>query len=335
MKSSRVMQLTAAILAIALWLGAPLLAQQHPHESAQDPTIKLSTDLVSLSVMVTDQKGQAISGLKQEDFKVYENGVEQTLGFFSTDKMPVCWGLVLDRSGSMAEMLGDVYRAAVHVVDEGTEEDETFIVTFDQKAELVTDFVSDKHRLQNSILGLRAGGETALWDAINFALDHLKHAKHRKKVLVVITDGEDNSSRLKFRELIERAEEENVLIYTVGMFESGMYRPTLLDDSWRKVLGDPPQEQLAKLAEVTGAKAHFPTNVKQCQEAMRAIASEVSHQYSLGYYPNDTKNDGKWRQLKVVAGQSGGKTKYVARTRAGYYAPKGEGSETNAARDRQ
>jgi len=109
-------------------------------------------------------------------------------------------------------------------------------------------------------------------------------------VLVVITDGDDNYSRIKFRELIERAEEANVLIYPVGMFESsGMFRLGMDNKG--------PRAELEKLAEVTGAKAHFPTNVEQCRETMRAIAGEVSHQYSVGYYPNNTKNDGKWRKV--------------------------------------
>ncbi|MGE0127698.1 MAG: VWA domain-containing protein [Blastocatellales bacterium] len=320
MKSSRIIQMAALLLALTFLLRSPSLAQEHKHKPAQDAaSLKLSTELVSLSVTVTDRKGQAIPGLKREDFKVYESGVEQKLDFFSAEEMPVCWGIVLDRSGSMMEMIGDVYRAAVHVVDEGTEEDEAFVVTFSQRVELVSDFMADKHKLENSILGLRAGGETALWDAINFALDHLKKAKHRKKVLVVITDGDDNSSRIKFRELIERAEEENVLIYPVGMFESsGMFS--------LRMVGRGPRDDLEKLAEVTGARAHFPTNVEQCREAMRAIAGEVSHhhQYSVGYYPSNTKNDGKWRKIQTVVGQDDSKTKYVARTRAGYYAQKAE-----------
>ncbi len=318
MKSPRVIRIAATLLALTFLLRSPSPAQEHKHSPPQDAaSLKLSTDLVSLSVTVTDQKGQPITGLRREDFKVYEDGVEQPLSFFSSEEAPVCWGVVLDRSGSMMEMIRDVYRAAVHVVDEGTEEDETFIVTFNKKVELATDFISDKHRLQNSILGLRADGGTALWDAIDFALDHLKTAKHRKKVLVVITDGEDNSSRIKFRELIERAEEENVLIYPVGMFESiGMFR--------LESRGGVPRDELEKLAEVTGARAHFPTNVEECRETMRAIASEVSRQYSLGYYPNNPKKDGKWRKIQVVAGQSAGKAKLTARARAGYYAPKGD-----------
>ncbi len=342
-----------AMLAVTFLLSPLSLAQQHrlepqqrkPETLQESQAIKLSTGLVSLSVTVTDGRGRTVIGLTREDFKIYENGILQQIDFFSAEEPPVCWGIVLDRSGSMREMIRDVYRAAVHVVDEGTNEDQAFIVTFNHKVELSSDFVSDKPTLQNSILGLRAEGRTALWDAVGFALDHLKRAKHRKKALVVVTDGEDNSSRLSFRELMKRAEEADVLIYTVGMFESrGMFgsnapsgseergqnagRFELRDQFGRGFGGDYPREELTRLAEVTGASAHFPTDVEECRETMQEIASEVSHQYSLGYYPSDAAPDGKWRKLKVVVGESESKSKrkskYVARTRTGYYAPKGE-----------
>jgi Ca-activated chloride channel family protein len=218
----------------------------------------------------------------------------------------------------MTTMMEDVYRAAIHVMDEGTEQDEMFIVTFNDQPEIVSDFTSDRHKWENSLLGLRAGGGTALYDAVAFALDHIRHAKHQKKVLVVITDGEDNKSRLSFRRLIEGVEERNVLIYTVGMFES-------MGRSWRGMGGGNARGELEKLAEVTGAGAHFPTNVEQCRETMREIAREVSQQYSVGYYPTNSTRDGKWRKIKVVATRQGEKdANFVARTRTGYYPRKGE-----------
>ncbi len=298
------------------FLVALLLAWASGVAAAQevDPEEKVvvETDLVLLRVTVTDQQGRAATGLKQSDFKAFEDGVEQPVSFFSAGESPVSWGLVLDRSGSMAEMMREVYKAALHVIEDGTEHDEMFIVTFNGKPVVESEFTSDRHRLENSTLGLRAEGETALYDAIAFALDKIRGGRHRKKALVVVTDGEDNASRMKFRRLIERAEEEDVLVYTVGMFESsGLMR--LMGG------GGDSRGELEKLAAVTGASAHFPGDVDECREVMREIAREVSRQYSLGYYPANKARDGKWRSVRVMAGP-GGRARYVARTRTGYYA---------------
>ncbi len=159
-----------------LWLVLFMVAIATGAQAQQDPpldTIKIDTNLVVLRVTVNDQQGRAAISLKQEAFKIYEDGVEQQIDFFSAEESPVSWGLVLDRSGSMMEMMSEVYDAALHVLDEGTSRDETFIITFNKKPDMVIDFTSDRHRLENSILGLRADGETALYDAVNFALDNL------------------------------------------------------------------------------------------------------------------------------------------------------------------
>ncbi|HLF83877.1 MAG TPA: VWA domain-containing protein [Blastocatellia bacterium] len=325
MKSQEVSRRAVAMLAISLLLG-PLSVARHGHPSPQEAPIKLTTDLVSLNVMVTDQTGRALLGLKKEDFKVYEDRVEQQVSFFSPDEAPVSWGLILDRSGSMMGMMRDVYRAAAHVVDEGTEQDEMFVATFNKQVELVTDFLSDKHKLENSLLGLRAEGETALWDAVTFGLDRIKRGKNRKKVLVVVTDGQDNASKVKFRDLIERAEEADVLIYPVGMSESGGISSRDLVKLGIGIRETDPQLELEKLAQATGTKAHFPTDVEQCKAAMKEIAREVSQQYSVGYYPANTARDGKWRKIQVKVGEAGKKA-FVARARAGYYAPKGDDSK--------
>lgn len=305
-------------LPLAILLALMVIVRAHAQENTPLETKRIDTNLVVLRIAVNDQQGLAIQNLKQEAFKVYEDGVQQDVSFFSSEESPVSWGLVLDRSGSMMGMMSDVYGAALHVIDEGTSRDETFIVTFNKRFELFSDFTSDRHRLENSVLGLRADGETALFDAVDFALDRLKHANYRKKVLVVITDGEDNASRLKFRELIERAEEEEPVIYSVGMFGSMGGLSSLMGGD-----GDASSE-LKKLAEVTGASAHFPSDVDQCRDVMKQIAREVSQQYSLGYYPLNKERDGKWRNIKVVVGQSSGSGKLVARTRSGYYARRAE-----------
>lgn len=321
--------LSLLLLVWTMSAAGTLAAAQEPTSSAtpthkgvqpQDAveTLKIETNLVPLNVTVSDRAGRAVIALKKEDFTVYENGVEQPVSYFNSEEAPASWGLVLDRSGSMMGMIGDVYRAALHIIDEGTEQDEMFIVTFNNRSELIEDFTSDRHKLENSILGLQAEGGTALYDAVYFALDHIRRGKHKKRVLMVLTDGEDNGSNLKFRKLVERAEEEGVLIYTVGMFEDmevklfGMRMGMGRRDA---------RVEMEKLAEVTGARPHFPTDIEGCRNAMREIAREVSRQYSLGYYPSNRARDGKWRNIRVVA-QGDGKTTYVARTRTGYYAPK-------------
>ena len=302
-------------LPLAILLALMLIVTAQAQENTPLETIRIDTNLVVLRIAVNDKQGRAIQNLKRGAFKVYEDGVEQEVSFFSSEESPVSWGLVLDRSGSMMGMMNDVYEAALHVIDEGTSRDETFIVTFNRQPELISDFISDRHQLENSVLGLRADGETALFDAVDFALDSWKHAKFRKRVLVVVADGEDNASRLKFRELIERAEEEEAVIYTVGMFASmGELLPSMGSNRDARA-------ELKKLAEVTGASAHFPSNVDQCRDVMKEIAREVSQQYSLGYYPLNKTRDGKWRRIQVKVSENDDH-EYVARTRSGYYARK-------------
>ncbi|MEW6211361.1 MAG: VWA domain-containing protein [Acidobacteriota bacterium] len=295
---------TVAIISAVILSAFGSVVGQHEHQRQEDTAIRLRTELVSLHVLVTDQSGRALLGFRKEDFRVYEDKVEQRISFFSADESPVSWGLILDRSGSMMGMMRDVYRAALHVIDEGTDQDEMFVVTFNDRVEIVSDFASDRHRMENSLLGLRADGQTALWDAVAFGLDHIKRGKNRKKVIVVVTDGEDNASHASFRSLVERVEEGDVLIYSVGMFESGM-----------RTGGDAARLELEKLAQATGARAHFPSDIEQCREAMKEIAREVSQQYVIGYYPTNTAQDGKWRKIQIRVGS------HTARTRAGYYAP--------------
>jgi len=188
-----------------------------------------------------------------------------------------------------------------------------FIMTFNNKAEIISKFTSDRRQLANSIVGLRAEGNTALYDAVDAALDYIKQGKHRKKVLVVVTDGGDNRSRVRFSHLIDRVKESDVLIYTVGMYGSVTSNPTEVRSTSQA------RQELQQLAEVTGAYAHFPIDPEKCREVMDKIAQEVSEHYTIGYYPANQMRDGRWRKLKVaVAAQPN--TKYVVHARSGYYA---------------
>lgn len=182
-------------------------------------TLRLSVDLVSLNVVVTDAKGQPIPGLNKENFRVYENRVEQPISFLSQEEAPISWGLVLDRSRSMSSVIREVHQAALHVIEEGLAQDEMFVLTFNDEKQMVQDFTSDRNRLANALFDLTSSGKTALFDAVAFALDRLQEGRHPKRALIVMTDGEDNSSELGLKELIEVAQERDVLIYVIGMSE--------------------------------------------------------------------------------------------------------------------
>jgi VWFA-related protein len=198
------MRITTRLLNGALLLLWVLTVAAAAQEVSPDEKVTVETDLVLLRVTVSDRQGRAVLGLKQSDFRAFEDGVEQQVSFFNAEESPVSWGLVLDRSGSMAEMMREVYQAALHVIEEGTEHDEMFIVTFNSRPEVESEFTSDRHRLENSTLGLRAGGETALYDAVAFALDQPAELHPARVVLAVRDDHEHLLTVPAGLDLVER-----------------------------------------------------------------------------------------------------------------------------------
>ena len=316
MRLEQALKKVSHIATLLSLLNPWLFAQRFPDKNPQkaSPSLRLDVDLVSLNVVVTDQKGQVIKDLSQEDFKVYEDRVEQPISFFNYEEAPVSWGLVLDRSRSMSSVITDVHQAALHLIDEGTGQDEMFILAFNDEKQMVQNFTSDRNRLANALFGLQSSGRTAMFDAVAFALERLREGVHPKKALIVVSDGEDNSSELSLKELIEVAEEQDGLIYVIGFSEPA--------DPGRKGLRNwGPRAQLEKLAKATGGKAFFPGNVHQCQDTVRTIAMEVSHQYNIGYYPSRPVHDGEWRKIKVeVVREREPGRKYLTRTRTRYFA---------------
>lgn len=269
----------------------------------------VQTNLVVLDVSVLDEKGRPVDRLVKDDFRVFEDDVEQNVAFFSHENRPACRGIVLDRSGSMAAMMEDVYNAALHSVEAGTAEDESFIIAFNESVEIVQDLTSDRRELRRRARDIFPGGSTALYDAVALALDHIQHARHQKKVFVVVTDGEDNASRFTFGRLLEMARESQILIYTLGLFES-MDLPIL------SLLRRLTKDELKRLAEESGGLSYFPKTMEECRRACRDIAEQVRRQYSVGYYPSNTNWDGKWREVRVELTQG---ERRSARTRRGYF----------------
>jgi Ca-activated chloride channel family protein len=286
----------------------------------QEPVHSITVDvrLVNLNVAVEDKDGRSYAGLSANNFRIYDNGVEQAIHHFSDDDSPYSMGIVLDRSGSMAGMINDVYDAAFHTIRASKAGDEFFVELFNDQVEMKQGLTSDQGLLQQQLKGVVASGATALYDAILAGLDQLKAGRYDKKALLVVTDGADNTSRHSFQEVLQRARADGVVIYVVGMFDEMMLAAELArgDDEMRALL--------SQIAEATGGRAYFPRTVKQCEQACIAIAKDLREQYSLGYYPHPKLFDGSWRivQVQLNLPEELYRSRLTARTRAGYYAPR-------------
>lgn len=280
-------------------------------QAVQQPTIRVDVGLVNLYITVTDQRGLLVTDLRKDNFRVWDDEVEQEIRHFSTDDAPYTVGLVLDRSGSMSEVIGDVYKAAIHTLEASKSEDEAFAMIFDDQLELVQDFTSDRNLLLRSLRKVRARGSTALYDAVYTALKHSQKGRYRKKALLVVTDGADNSSEITYRELLEFAGDNPVIIYVIGLFGNSMQFGSLLSDT-------PDVDKLSRLAEATGGKAYFPKAMEACKQACSDIANELRHQYSIGYYPPDVEETPKRRAIHVELTNLGAARagNLVVRTRA-------------------
>jgi Ca-activated chloride channel homolog len=311
---------------MAIGLAAQTQPQAPSHNPAEEKrgreyTINVDVNLVVLHASVLDKRGRFIDGLRGDDFRVSEDGVSQKLSVFSHADIPVTLGIVIDDSGSMREKRRAVNASALTFVKTSNPQDQVFVVNFNDVYYLDTpgDFANNIEDLKAALDKIDSRGGTALYDAVYASLDHLKLGNRDKKVVLVITDGEDNASRYSFEELLRYAQKSNAVIYTIGLL--GSEEPGGLF----KIHGAGPhraQKILQKLAEATGGDAFFPKSLDEVESTCQGIAHDIRNQYTLAYYPTNAKKDGTFRTVHVEAFLPGSRTKLVVRTRPGYYAPK-------------
>jgi Ca-activated chloride channel family protein len=270
------------------------------------PVFRSGVDVVVLRAAVTDPLNRYVVGLERQHFKVYDNKVEQIITHFSSDNAPLSVGIIFDVSGSMAENLVAAKNSVVRFLEQGTTEDEYFLVAFNDRAALVQDFTPKSEDIRNRIGMVTAKGRTALYDAIYAGLQKLSEAHHDKKALIIITDGEDNSSRYTFSDIKEFAKESDAQIYVIG--EKG-------DLGYGRSI-------ISEIVSLTGGRAFFPSSLKQIDYYCDLIQTELRNQYVLGYSPNNPTRDGKWRKVKVRLDPPEGLPKLTVRTKEGYFAPK-------------
>jgi VWFA-related protein len=294
---------------LTLPASQPATPSQH---NQQRGSIKVDVNLVVLHTSVLDDRGKFVDGLKEENFRVFEDKAEQKLSVFKREDVPVSMGLVIDNSGSMRDKRPLVNEAALTLVQASNPSDESFVVNFndDYYLDLDKDFTSSIPELKEALERIDARGSTALYDAVIGSLDHLKKGHKDKKVLLVVTDGEDNVSRNSLEKTLREIQKSNVVIYTIGLFSDE-------DKKNRKKA----VRAMKDIAAASGGVAFFPENVDDVHNICDQVARDIRNQYTLGYYPSNTKKDGTFRTVQVDIIPPRGRGKLVARTRNGYFAP--------------
>ena len=279
--------------------------------------IRVDVNLVVLHTTVNDDRGKFVEGLSQDNFRVYEDKVEQKLSIFKREDIPVSMGLVIDNSGSMREKRAQVNAAALAFVRTSNPQDEVFVVNFNDEyyLDLNEDFTSDQRELNEALSRIDARGSTALFDAVIGSLDHLKKGHKDKRVLLVITDGDDDASRKTLAYTVQVAQQSDAQIFAIGVFSDQDRK------SDKKMIRNS-KKGLTQIASVTGGVAYFPENLEQVTAICTQVAHDIRNQYTLGYYPTNTAKDGTFRQVQVQLIPPKERPKLSVRTRTGYYAQK-------------
>jgi Ca-activated chloride channel family protein len=299
-------------------------------EVSPGDVIRVDTELVTLTATVTDQRGRYVANLKQSDFAVYEDGVKQDLAYFNTgDRVPVSLGIIFDTSGSMIDKIHGVQDAVEHFVKSVSAGDEIFLIRFSEDAELVQDFTDDRRRILRAVEHLEPHGSTALYDAVVLGLERIKQGKHRKRALLLLTDGNDTSSSASFDSVVALARRSEVTVYALGIGHGE--RGSFGHDPHGGQSGDTVDIRVLRaIAEPTGGAAYFLENAHRggrdlIDEAATEVANELKQQYTLGYYPSKKRSDGTFRQIKVELPNKS----LRVRTKRGYYSPRSEANVGN------
>lgn len=304
---SQILLRLAALAVLIPLTGFPKQSQPSTPQDSENYRISVDAGMVVLPVIVTDRKGKAVSGLDENSFHVFEDGHPQEITFFAAEDVPVTVGLVVDNSGSMRAKRPEVIAAAEGFAKSSNPEDQMFVVNFNQTISMGLPkdlpFTSNVQDLLQAISRNPAAGNTALYDGVAMGLTHLKAGTNSRKALIVISDGGDNASSLRFQSLLNRAEASNAQIYTMGIFDEGFVG----QDS----------AVLKRLARVTGGKAYFPQSPSQIPGICLQIARELRNQYTLGYHPSQPASGGTYHALRVTAAAKGNGRLHVS-TRAGY-----------------
>jgi Ca-activated chloride channel family protein len=300
-----------SILAVlGLSVSAPPTGSQEQKQEDRYQ-FRVSVDLISLNVTVTDARSRFVTELLQKDFAVYEDGISQEISVFSREDLPIRMVLMMDTSASMDERLGFAQEAAVNFVETMKADDLTQVMEFGSKQNVLQPFTDDTEKLARAIRMTQAGGTTALYNALYVALKELNRRREdiRRQAIVVLSDGEDTSSLVTFDQVMELTKDTDVVIYTISLRKPTARRGRAFSEA---------EHVLKKLAEETGGQWFFPGEIQELASVYERISMELKNQYNLGYISKNPKRDGSWRRVVVQTAIPD----LIVRTKLGYYAPR-------------
>ena len=289
------------------------------HDTSGQPVkreqgVHIEVNLALVNVTVTDPYNRIVAGLEQDNFRIFEDNVEQEVVNFSSEDVPISIGVLLDLSGSMANKLGKAKEAALQFFKTANPQDEFFLIGFNERAQLLSPFTGSVEDLQSRMLLASAKGKTALLDAIYLGLNQMRGARSGKRALLIISDGGDNSSRYNEKDIKRLVREADTQLYSMGIFDPFEYRsrtpeelngPTLLDE----------------MTGLTGGRSFTVENLNDLPDIAAKIGVELRNQYILGYRPSNKAHDARWRKIKIKLRVPKGLPPLSVYAKTGYYGP--------------
>jgi len=291
----------------------PLKAPEPPPRKSSD-VMKVDVNLAEVNVTVTDPFNRLVTGLEQENFRVFEDGVEQEITHFSSEDVPISIGLVFDMSGSMSDKVDKARQAAVQFMKTANPFDQFFLVSFNDRAELTSGFTSSVEELQNRMLFTSAKGRTALLDAVYLGLSEMRGARNAKRALLIISDGGDNHSRYSETDIKNFLKEADCQLYAMGIFD-----PVGIRDRTAEEMNGP--ALLEEMTAMTGGRVFPVSDLDELPDIAAKIGMELRNQYVLGYKPSNHAHNGVWRKIKVRLRPPKGLPPLNVYAKTGYYAP--------------
>jgi Ca-activated chloride channel family protein len=276
--------------------------------------LHLDVDLALVNVTVTDPYNRLVTGLDPDNFRVFEDNIEQEVVTFSAEDVPISIGVIFDLSGSMANKIGKAREAAIQFFKTANPQDEFFLVSFNERAELTSAFTNSVEDLQGRMMLTAPKGRTALLDAIYLGLSQMRGARNGKRALLILSDGGDNHSRYNESDIKRLVKEADTQLYAIGIFDPLGYRNRTPEE-----LNGP--SLLSEVTEMTGGRVFAVENLNDLPDIASKIGMELRNQYVLGYRPSNKAHDARWRKIKIKLRAPKGLPPLNVYSKTGYYAP--------------